>query len=82
MAGDGHRNRIRRARLSHCADRFRHADLFGDVGVAGDHGVGVTGRFQLNRTSDALSMISTLLDVDAVQTGSEISLSRKAPQDR
>jgi transmembrane sensor len=48
----------------------------------GMSGIGVTGRFQLNRTNDALSMISALLGVDTVQNGSEISLSRKAAQDR
>jgi len=44
--------------------------------------IGVTGRFQLNRPGDALSMISTLLGVDAVQNGAEISLSARAAQAR
>jgi hypothetical protein len=44
--------------------------------------VGVTGRFQLSRTNDALSMISALLGVDTVQSDGEISLSRKSAQDR
>jgi transmembrane sensor len=37
--------------------------------------IGVTGRFQLSRTADALSMISALLDVDAVRAGERVYLS-------
>ena len=44
--------------------------------------IGVTGRFQLDRTGDALSMISTLLGVDTVQNGSEISISTRSTQAR
>jgi transmembrane sensor len=44
--------------------------------------IGVTGRFQLNRPGDALSMLSALLGVDAVQNGGEISLSARSPQAR
>lgn len=42
----------------------------------------VTGRFQLSRTRDALSMISALLDVDAVQNGAHVYLSPRHPHAR
>ncbi len=41
--------------------------------------IGVTGRFQIDRTGEALSMISALLGVDAVQNGAEISIAPKSP---
>ncbi len=42
---------------------------------AGMADIGVTGRFQLSRPQDSLSMISALLGVDAVRGGGEVRLS-------
>jgi transmembrane sensor len=45
--------------------------------VLGDPAVGdlkVTGRFKLDRTAEALAMISALLEVDAARTGGRVYL--------
>ena len=44
--------------------------------------VAVTGRFRLSRTDDALSMISTLLDMDAVRRGDQVALKPARPAAR
>jgi transmembrane sensor len=39
----------------------------------------VTGRFRLNRTADALAMISTLLDVEATRNGRSFDVTPRRP---
>jgi ferric-dicitrate binding protein FerR (iron transport regulator) len=53
-----------------------------DAVVLRDPAVGelkVTGRFKLDRTAEALAMISALLEIDAARTGDHVYLTPRRP---